>query len=527
MPATLRHRILPVAVTLSLALPASVALPRTAFAATPQESATAAAAWLADELTDAGTVVGSFPGPDGSPSVYTDYGRSIDAALALLAAGGHDEVVGRTLTTLTSDEAVGAYTQGAPFDRDDAAYAGATAKLAFLVEATGGDASKVADVDLLAQLQSLVTESGRLADRSEFGNFANLYGHAFALLAFDTAGRTPTSSLVEALLAAQCADGSFPQAYEPAQGAQCTGQVDATGLVLQALAAVELGSSEAAQKATTWLTGQQREDGSFPGEAPVNSTGYAVAGLDAVAAAAAVDKGRGWLITQQNADGGLRRGAGEGTGSDVFATAQALPALAGRTFQESARTVAARAIDCGTGAAVLLPEPTITATGSAVVQVRAASGTTVDLLAYSRPSTEYAKVRTGVVGSDGLAVFSVRPPTNTRLYAQQRDCAQGESVVLNVRTALSLQVVRNGVRDYTFSGDSLPARAGGLIVSLYRVAPDGRSVLTAQARADARTGDWSVRRVFSGSGRFGFVVRTGQDLQNAPGTSNMRSLLVF
>ena len=523
MPATARRRVLPVA----LLLTTSLAVSTPAFAATPQEATTTAASWLADQLTDAGTVVGSFPGSDGNPSVFTDYGRSIDAALGLLAAGGHDDVIGRALTTLTSSGAVASYTQGAPFDRDDAAYAGATAKLAFLVEATGGDATDVADVDLLAQLQSLVTEQGRLADRSEFGDFANLYGHAFALLALDTAGRAPSQALVQGLLAAQCADGSFPQAYEPAEGAQCTGQVDATGLVLQALAAVDLGTSEAAQRATSWLTGQQRADGSFAGEAPVNSTGYAALGLDAVGATADAEEARQWLTTQQNADGGLRRGAGEDTSSDVFATAQALPALAGRTFVESVRAVAAQPIPCEPGAAVLLPESTITATGSAKVQVRAASGTTVDLFAYSRPSTTFTKVRSGTVGADGLAVFSVRPPTNTRLYAQQSGCEQGESVVLNVRTALSLQVVRNGVRDYTFSGDSLPARAGGLIVSLYRVTADGRSVLTSQARADSRTGDWSVRRVFTGTGRFDFVVRTGQDLQNAPGSSNVRSLLVF
>ena len=78
-----------------------------------------------------------------------------------------------------------------------------------------------------------------------------------------------------------------------------------------------------------------------------------------------------------------------------------------------------------------------------------------------------------------------------------------------------------------FSGDSLPARPGGLIVSLYRVTAEGRQVLTSQTRADDRNGQWRIERRFTGSGRFGFVVRTGQDLQNAPGTSNVRSTLVF
>ena len=121
----------------------------------------------------------------------------------------------------------------------------------------------------------------------------------------------------------------------------------------------------------------------------------------------------------------------------------------------------------------------------------------------------------------------IKPTTNTRLYARQQGCTAGESVVLNVRTLLTLTAVRNGTRDYTFSGSALPARAGGLIVSLYRITPDNLQVLTAQTRADATTGKYSLRRVFTGTGRFGFVVRTGQDLQNAPGASNVRSTLVF
>jgi hypothetical protein len=517
---TLRRHVLP---ALALAVTVSVAVPAPATAAEPA-AAQKAATWLADALTDAGTVVSSFPGSDGQQSTFTEYGRSIDAGLALLAAGGHDDVLGRTLTSLTKESAVKAYTQGAPFDRADAAYAGATAKLAFFVEATGGDATSVGGVDLLAQLQSLMTSQGRLADRSEFGDFANLFGHAFALLALDTAGRAPSEAFVQGLLSAQCPDGSFPVAYEPKAGAACTGSVDATGLVLQALVAVDRAGSEPVQRATSWLQGQQRADGSFPGEAPVNSTGYAAMGLTAVGVDTA--KAASYLVSQQNADGGLRRGAGDSTASDVFATSQALPALVGTTFQRSARTVTAAAIPCLTATATPA-ETTITATGAVVVKLTAASGTTVRLHAYSRPATQFAVVRTLTAGNDGTASTVLRPGTNTRMYAQQVDCQAGPQVVLNVRTALTLAVKRNAPRDYTFSGDSLPARPGGLVVSLYRLTADGGSVLTAQTRADARTGEWTLRRVFSGNGRFGFVVRTGQDLLNAPGRSNVRTVLVY
>ena len=147
-------------------------------------------------------------------------------------------------------------------------------------------------------------------------------------------------------------------------------------------------------------------------------------------------------------------------------------------------------------------------------------------------------VRSAEVGNDGVANFRIVPPTNTRLFAQQRGCQAGPQIVLNVRTQLSLNVVRNGTRNYTFSGSAIPARPDGLIVTLFRVTNDGRQIIAAQTRANANVGQrgydprrpagsYSIRRQFTGSGRFGFVVRTGQDLQNAPGSSNVRSLAVF
>jgi hypothetical protein len=151
----------------------------------------------------------------------------------------------------------------------------------------------------------------------------------------------------------------------------------------------------------------------------------------------------------------------------------------------------------------------------------------VELLAYTQPSRTYKVVRTATLGDSGVANFVLKPPANTRIAGQQRGCAFGQSRVINVRTALSLAAVRNGARTYTFSGDSLPARRGGLIISLYRAMPNGQQVLTSQVRASETDGEWKLVRKFTGNGRFGFVVRTGQDVQNAPGTSNVRQTLVY
>lgn len=196
-----------------------------------------------------------------------------------------------------------------------------------------------------------------------------------------------------------------------------------------------------------------------------------------------------------------------------------------RLFSVEVQVVAATCDDAPPTLA--LGRSTVRAGETGRVTLRGTPGTAVELWAYTRPSTTYRMVRSGIVGDDGTVDFDVRPPANTRLQARQRDCAFGPSTVLNVATALTLDVARTGTREYAFRGDSLPARPGGLVVSLYRITTDGSQVLTAQARASEANGEWRLVRRFSGSGRFGFLARTGQDLLNAPGASAVRSLLVY
>ena len=181
---------------------------------------------------------------------------------------------------------------------------------------------------------------------------------------------------------------------------------------------------------------------------------------------------------------------------------------------------------CGSAETVSLGQSTIIAGGAGTVRVTGTPNSVIDLFAYTRPSTTYRVVRSAELGNNGTADFTVTPPANTRLYAQQRGCPQSLSQVLNVRTALSLSAQRTGTRTYTFSGSSAPAREGGLIISLYRVTDDGRQILTSQTRASSGNGAWSLSRTFLGTGRFGFVVRTGQDMTNAPGASAIRSVTI-
>ncbi|MCA1720258.1 MAG: hypothetical protein LC779_03840 [Actinobacteria bacterium] len=193
---------------------------------------------------------------------------------------------------------------------------------------------------------------------------------------------------------------------------------------------------------------------------------------------------------------------------------------------------------------------TINATGRASVTVTgAAPSSTVELQGYSQNHKGTATFdndptpvdRTGKADSNGSITFNdLMPASNTRLRARQQGCPNGDSVVLEVRAQETLVVTRTGTRAYTFSGKSIPAREGGLIVTLYRIVgqPCAAGVdpsrcpgetLLRQARADAQTGEYAMSVSFGARDqgvRDEFVVKTGRDAQNAPGRSNTRSLLI-
>lgn len=183
--------------------------------------------------------------------------------------------------------------------------------------------------------------------------------------------------------------------------------------------------------------------------------------------------------------------------------------------------------------------PLITATGGASITVTGARpGRTVEVQGYTQNHYGTATWgndptpvdRAGTADANGAVTFSdFRLSSNSRFRAREIGCSfspSGPSVTVSVKTLLTLEARRESTRRYTLSGRSLPARAGGLVVSLYRV--NGTSeVLLAQARADAASGQYSVAVRFSSGGRVDLVTKTGQDAQNAPGRSNTRSLLVY
>ncbi len=316
-----------------------------------------ASAFVVASLAGGDHVVGSF-GPD--------LGQTADAALGLAAAGGQGPALAKVVAYLKANAA--AYVHGDPSfgEKADANYAGPTGKLALVAQVTGNDPTSFGGLDLLAELRTLASPTGRFTDDSAFGDFSNPLGQAFGVLALQRAGGAPRAT-VDALIGAQCGDGGFPDAF----GGTCASSADASGLALQALVAADASCPAAA--ALTYLRTNQGADGSFtssavdPGKTPVanvNSTAYAALGLTAARASTAATVV--YLRSVQNPDGGLPTIPSSSPSSNLFATAQALAALATRSFLTvGPAPLPALAPVCDSATAAPTTAPTATPTASA------------------------------------------------------------------------------------------------------------------------------------------------------------------
>lgn len=98
---------------------------------------------------------------------------------------------------------------------------------------------------------------------------------------------------------------------------------------------------------------------------------------------------------------------------------------------------------------------------------------------------------------------------------------------IDVQPRLTINATRNGQRTYTFQGRVTPGRAQR--VTLYRTANSdgtGRRVITAQAKVGP-DGTWTIRRRFTGSGRFGFQAAVPASSTNLAGASPDRPTLIY
>jgi hypothetical protein len=272
-----------------LAAPASAAPVTNAVTAGTTDRAEAAAGWLATQLEE-GTFLPLFPG-------FPDTGLTIDAMLAFAAAGVGAGTEADMLAWLTQPDVVDGYT-GIAFSGGYTA--GETAKVIYGIQVAGGDPTDVNGVDLVAKLLELQQPSGLFQNPDPaVADDTNTFDQTLAILALArTSGGVPAAA-VGFLVAAQCADHSFPGSF--GNPSSC-GAVDSTAIAVQALLAAN--HPELAQSAVSWLGGEQNptsgafDDGGLQPE-NTNSTGLAAQALRAFGQDAKADLAVAFLTSQQ------------------------------------------------------------------------------------------------------------------------------------------------------------------------------------------------------------------------------------
>lgn len=304
-----------VALTAS-ALAVSAIAPATAGPVKDQKQA---ARWLAGQTTDGVVYNDQFD--------FNDYGLTVDLGLALVELDRQQSTLAQVADALADGAA--SYTTGVDFGSEDV-YAGATAKLATFAVRVGEDPASFGGLDLVAQLEDrVVTEgpsTGRIQDASEFGDFANTLGQAYAVEALDAAGSELADEALDFLLAQQCDAGFFRLGFTTdtqASDQTCEGGVasgdsaadtDATAIALLGLLSLDRTRPvrRALDQASDWLIGAQKANGSLGGgpsteASNTNSTGLASWALGELGACTSAREAAQWVK-------GLQVGAANDTG---------------------------------------------------------------------------------------------------------------------------------------------------------------------------------------------------------------------
>jgi len=269
--------------------------------------AVAGATWLEGQLADGVLYNDQYQ--------VDDYSTTVELAYALMALDpdfddGGVPVEGEISAAL--EAGVGEY---ATPGKD--VYAGSLAKLTAYATDTGADPADFGDVDVLAALEERTADegasAGRISDVSQYGDYANTFGQAWAVRGLTQAGSDEAAAALDFLLLQQCADGYFRQDFsqpdakdQSCDAAAGEASTDATALVvvlLHDLASGDADLTAALDVAVAWLVEQQADDGSYVGSSqlPTNSDSTGLAGWalhlvgeeDAAAAAAE------WVLAHQ------------------------------------------------------------------------------------------------------------------------------------------------------------------------------------------------------------------------------------
>lgn len=349
--------------------------------------ARAGAAWLADEATN-----GEF-----TNFGVVDSGLTSDAILAYAAAG-----LGGTAGATATAKLLGSAGEYFNYAGGTQRSAGPLAKLLLISVIQGLGPTGAPGWNLRTELLGVMNTDSSSADFGRFQNrgeadTSNGFSQSLAIIGLLRSGGVPPEA-VSFLRQQQCPGGGFRLFF--AVGGTCSnsasGDVDTTGLAVQALAAAGAagspGATAAANAGLDWLEARQFADGSFGGSGPTpqpnaNSTGLAAQALSGGGRTGSAAKAAGYLLGLQLgcADAKIVPGDRGAIGYDTTAstkartsgltansrdqfrrsTAQAVLGLAGNslvTLTAAAAPTGPTVLDCG--GATTVPPTTGTASTS-------------------------------------------------------------------------------------------------------------------------------------------------------------------
>ncbi len=460
--------------------------------------------WLAGQLTDGVLYNTQY--------AYDDFGLSIDAALALDAVGGQDAAVDAVTDAVAAN--LGTYVSGGD---PDELYSGPLAKVLTLATDQGRNARSFGGSNLVTDLEGRVlgagANTGRIEDRSQYGDYANTIGQSFAARGLTVAQSARADEATDFLLAQQCAAGffrlSFAAQSAPGQGCDddpaSAPSVDVTALAVvnlsaQSASSVQGGVPDAIDRAAEWLLSVQGAAGAFSGSPPTdgrntNSTGLAAWALAEAGRSDASALSAGWvrahqadqaprcqrgLTGQQGAvaydDDALRRGRGDGITEETSdqwrrATAQALPGLL-------------RA-ERGTGTALRLPRGYVRGGARITARVTGAGPGEALCVVRGRTTTLRTADRTGATSARitlarGTGTYRVRVQsgrgTEARAFVDALGRQQLDPRLAKARVGRGgTQVVRVG---HLAAGESVRVRYRGSVVAAKNATARGNVKLT-------------------------------------------------
>lgn len=306
-------------------------------------TAKAAAGWLAREFTDQQRIALTF---EGLPGDFPD--RTAEAVLDLDAAGVAQDYAANATSWLAGPTVLSGFLG----DGTTRSSVLSHALITLVASAQGQDPAAFGGVDVPAGLRALLTPSGEFQDKPFTSGGGDVFNQAMAILALRRAGGAPAGA-VQFLVHSQCADGGFPDSFESTDPGVCRSDVLATPYVIQALLAVGR-HGPVVRRALDWLVSQQHADGAFGvmGEdAP--TTGPAAVALRAGGRRAAARSAVAFLVTLQagcasapgdqggiadDARGVVVSGTTLDALSTIDATIAAIPALAGKGLADASAT---------------------------------------------------------------------------------------------------------------------------------------------------------------------------------------------